>query len=63
MFHKLDKSAPIHYNPDDDEDQRGLDGENLGELLDGDIEDQDLDLLDEEIDLAGQSPLKQVCTL
>lgn len=55
-----DKSAPVHYDVDNDQDQRELDEEEFDDPMDTELEDQNIDLLEEESALATQSPLKRV---
>ncbi|KAG6839502.1 hypothetical protein C0991_002004, partial [Blastosporella zonata] len=54
-YYEVDKSAPIHYDPSNDDEQSELDKE---PFEDGPIKDLTIDLIDDEMEIASQSALK-----
>ena len=63
-YYMADKTAPLHYDLEKDEDQCDLENNAIAVNADSemDIDDLDLELVDGEADLAQTSPLERVCS-
>lgn len=55
-YFNMTKSLPVHYNPDDDEDLREMEGEEFADLDSAEIEE----MLDEELGDVPKSAVKKV---